>query len=214
MAHKLTELQALGAALGFELVDELPEMRKRLESLPGAVPGALDLSALLPLLQGLMEAAGADRSTTSGWHLSGVVDGVRVNVRPVSSTSSQGGRYETRVEALFDPPLTLGLRITYEPFVSRFVERITGRHDLQAGNEELDEIIHLQAEDADGARAILADPAIQRVLLDAYGTSPFPEVDDGRARVRFYGFETDLQTLRRAMATLASIVRALGGARA
>ena len=165
----------------------------------------------MPLVEGLLETAAKDRTTVHGWCLSGLVSGVRVNVRVVNKSvgTGGGGHHETQVEALFDPPLELGLKITNEGLVSRMAQKLTGRHDLQTGNLELDNLIHVKAESPDAAQSLLADLDVQQRLLDAYRAYPSPTITDKGAALAHYGFEKDLDVLKKSLDAVAGLVSAL-----
>lgn len=211
MSHTLTEFEPLAGPLGLELVDELSAYRHKFDVLKGQ-PEVQAIAFLLPLMEGMLKSASDDRTSVHGWCLSGLFNNVRVNVRPVMTSASGGGagHTETQVEALFVPPLQLGLKITYEALVLRLVQKVTGKHDLQTGNSELDRVIHVNARDTDAARLLLAGSDIQQILLAAYTKYPFPLITDTIAQVIHYGLETDVDVLKGDLASMAGIVRALG----
>jgi hypothetical protein len=211
-AEDLVQLRQLGAHLGFEIIDELADTHARLDALKDR-PEAQAVSALLPLMNSLVQAGMKDRSDIYGWSLRGRIDGVLVNVRPGGASSYGGGagHRETHFEAVFEPSLQLGLKMTHEGAVSRLARRLTGRLGLQTGRAEFDRAIHVTADNPQLSAARLADPAVQQALIDAFATYPYPVVTDRTAKVDHYGLELEESRVRRELNRVASVVRALGG---
>ena len=208
MTHKVTELQVLGDALGLELVDELSTYQERFDKLKGS-KDLEKVAFLMPLMNGLLEAAAQDRSSVHGWCLSGQYDHVRVNIRAI--TTGQHGHPGTQLQAFFDPPLQLGLKITNEALFSRFVQKLTGKHDIQTGNQELDKAIHIEAQDVDATRRLLANSDVQQTLFTAYAKYPWPMITDAFVEVDHYGFINDADALRKSLELLTHIVTILTG---
>lgn len=210
MSHTVTELQSLGEALGLELVDELSAYRQKFDEVM-VQKEAEKIAFLMPLMEGLLNAASKDRTSAYGWSLSGRFNNVRVHVRPVSKSTSGGGagHTETQAQAFFDPPFQIGLKITHESLISRLAQKLTGKRDIQTGNVELDKLIHLEARDVDAALLLLADPQTQQTLLNAYAKYPCPVITDIAIQVDHYGFIADADTLRKSLDSLTGIVLAL-----
>jgi hypothetical protein len=211
-AEDLVQLRQLGGRLGFEIIDELAEMPARLDALKDR-PEAQAVSALMPLMNSLVQASMKDRNDVYGWSLRGRIDGVLVNVRPGGAPSYGGGagHRETHFEAVFEPSLQLGLKMTHEGAVSRLARRLTGRLGLQTGRSEFDRAIHVRADNPQLLAARLADPAVQQALIDAFATYPYPVVTGRAAKVDHYGLELEESVVRRELNRVASVVRALGG---
>ena len=211
-AADLVQLRHLGSRLGFEVIDELSDMHARLDAFKDR-PEAQAVSALLPLMNNLVQAGMKDRNDIYGWSLRGRIDGVLVNVRPGGASSYGGGagHRETHFEAVFEPSLQLGLKMTHEGAVARLARALTGRQGLRTGRAEFDRGIHVKADNPQLAAARLADPVVQQALVGAFATYPYPVVTDRAARVDHYGLELEETLVRRELARVASVVRALGG---
>ncbi|HXF79326.1 MAG TPA: hypothetical protein VN598_10720 [Usitatibacter sp.] len=213
-ADDLVQLRHLGSRLGFELIDELAAMHARLDAFKDR-PEARGASALMPLMDSLVQAGMKDRNDIYGWSLRGRIDGVLVNFRPGGAASYGGGagHRETHFEAVFEPLLELGLKMTHQGVVSRMARKLTGRLGLQTGREDFDRAIHVQAGNPQLAAAQLADPAVQQALIVAFATYPYPVVTDRMARIDHYGLELEETVVRRELDRVASVVRVLGGVR-
>jgi hypothetical protein len=211
-ADDLVQLRQLGDRLGFEVIDELSAMRTRLDAFKDR-PEAQAVSALLPLMNTLVQAGMKDRSDVYGWSLRGRIDGALVHVRPSGDASYGGGagHRETHFEAVFEPSLQLGLKLTHEGAVSRLAQKLTGRHDLLTGRAEFDRLIHVKADSPRLAASRLADPTVQQILIDAFTTYPYPVVTDRSAKIDHYGLELEEGLVRRELARVASVVHALSG---
>ena len=211
-ADDLVQLRHLGSRLGFEVIDELSDMHARLDAFKDR-PEAGGVSALLPLMDTLVQAGMKDRNDIYGWSLRGRIDGVLVNIRPGGAASYGGGagHRETHFEAVFEPSLQLGLKMTHQGFVSRLARKLAGRRGLQTGRADFDRAIHVKAGNPQLVAAHLADPAIQQALIGAFATYPYPVVTDRTARVDHYGLELEETLVRRELKRVASVVRALGG---
>lgn len=212
-ADDLVQLRHLGSRLGFELVDDLADMHARLDAFKDR-PEARGVSALLPVMDTLVQAGMKDRNDIYGWSLRGRVDGVLVNVRPAGAASYGGGagHRETHFEAVFEPSLQLGLKMTHQGAVSRLVRGLAGRQGLQTGRPDFDRAIHVKAANPQLAAARLAHPTVQQALVGAFATYPYPVVTDRMAKVDHYGLELEETLVRRELDRVASVVRALGGA--
>lgn len=213
-ADDLVQLRHLGSRLGFELIDELAAMHARLDAFKDR-PEARGASALMPLMDSLVQAGMKDRNDIYGWSLRGRIDGVLVNFRPGGAASYGGGagHRETHFEAVFEPLLELGLKMTHQGVVSRMARKLTGRLGLQTGRADFDRAIHVQAGNPQLAAAQLADPAVQQALIVAFATYPYPVVTDRMARIDHYGLELEETVVRRELDRVASVVRVLGGVR-
>ena len=213
-AEDLVQLRNLGSRLGFEVIDELAAMHTRLDAFKDR-PEAGGVSALLPLMDGLVQAGMKDRNDIYGWSLRGRIDGVLVNVRPGGAASYGGGagHRETHFEAVFEPSLQLGLKMTHQGFVARLARNLAGRRGVQTGRADFDRAIHVKAGNPQLAAAHLADPAVQQALIGAFATYPYPVVTDRMARVDHYGLELEEALVRRELDRVASVVRVLGGVR-
>ena len=213
-ADDLVQLRHLGSRLGFELIDELAAMHARLDAFKDR-PEARGASALMPLMDSLVQAGMKDRNDIYGWSLRGRIGGVLVNFRPGGAASYGGGagHRETHFEAVFEPLLELGLKMTHQGVVSRMARKLTGRLGLQTGREDFDRAIHVQAGNPQLAAAQLADPAVQQALIVAFATYPYPVVTDRMARIDHYGLELEETVVRRELDRVASVVRVLGGVR-
>lgn len=213
-ADDLVQLRHLGSRLGFELIDELAALHARLDAFKDR-PEARGASALMPLMDSLVQAGMKDRNDIYGWSLRGRIDGVLVNFRPGGAASYGGGagHRETHFEAVFEPLLELGLKMTHQGVVSRMARKLTGRLGLQTGREDFDRAIHVQAGNPQLAAAQLADPAVQQALIVAFATYPYPVVTDRMARIDHYGLELEETVVRRELDRVASVVRVLGGVR-
>lgn len=211
-ADDLVQLRHLGSRLGFDVIDELADMHARLDAFKDR-PEARGVSALLPVMDTLVQAGMKDRNDVYGWSLRGRIDGVLVNVRPGGAASYGGGagHRETHFEAVFEPSLQLGLKITHQGVVSRLARKLTGRHGLQTGRADFDRAIHVKAGNPQLAAARLADPAVQQALIGAFATYPYPVVTDRMAKVDHYGLELEETLVRRELDRVASVVRVLGG---
>lgn len=213
-ADDLVQLRHLGSRLGFELIDELAALHARLDAFKDR-PEARGASALMPLMDSLVQAGMKDRNDIYGWSLRGRIDGVLVNFRPGGAASYGGGagHRETHFEAVFEPLLELGLKMTHQGVVSRMARKLTGRLGLQTGRADFDRAIHVQAGNPQLAAAQLADPAVQQALIVAFATYPYPVVTDRMARIDHYGLELEETVVRRELDRVASVVRVLGGVR-
>ena len=213
-AEDLVQLRNLGSRLGFDVIDELAAMHTRLDAFKDR-PEAGGVSALLPLMDGLVQAGMKDRNDIYGWSLRGRIDGVLVNVRPGGAASYGGGagHRETHFEAVFEPSLQLGLKMTHQGFVSRLARNLAGRRGVPTGRADFDRAIHVKAGNPQLAAAHLADPAVQQALIGAFATYPYPVVTDRMARVDHYGLELEEALVRRELDRVASVVRVLGGVR-
>src|SRR6185312_1634110 len=89
-ADDLVQLRHLGSRLGFELIDELAALHARLDAFKDR-PEARGASALMPLMDSLVQAGMKDRNDIYGWSLRGRIDGVLVNFRPGGAASYGGG---------------------------------------------------------------------------------------------------------------------------
>src|SRR5690242_1254376 len=212
-ADDLVQLRSLGSRLGFEVIDELADLHARLDAFKDR-PEARGVSPLLPLMDSLVQAGMKDRNDIYGWSLRGRIDGILVNVRPGGAASYGGGagHRETHFEAVFEPLLQLGLKMTHQGSVSRLARKLTGRQGLQTGRADFDRTIHVTAGNPQLTAARLADPAVQQAMIGAFATYPYPVVTDRMAKVDHYGLELEETLVRRELDRVASVVRALGGA--
>jgi hypothetical protein len=215
----VTELQSLGDALGLQLVDEIPMLREKFEQLRTHPETAQKAAFLFPVVENMVDAAvsqaSRDRTSVRGWHLAGSYNNVNVQVGASSSTlpDGEGGNgviiTGTLMKAFFQPSLQPGLRITHESLVSRIAQKVTGKHDIQTGNPELDKVIHVKAENEETVRSLLGDAELQEILLSSFTNRPWPIITDIDARLNHYASITQHDVIRKSLDLLTAIVTIL-----
>ncbi|HEY7159682.1 MAG TPA: hypothetical protein VH815_00420 [Acidobacteriota bacterium] len=139
------------------------------------------------------------------WEMKGRWNGVPVRVYSEKGKSNSG-RY-TVVRADTEATRTIGLQISTERFLSTL-----GNKDITIGNEELDKLIYVKADDAEQAKIILMSPTLQDALLQAFKFSKYMNVQD--QYVSFYeaGNLQNEETLRTALDHVSRTAQALRSA--
>lgn len=137
------------------------------------------------------------------WEMKGKWNGIPVRVYSEKNQSS--GRC-TVVRADAETTRPIGLRISTERFLS------LGNKDITIGNEELDKMIFVNANDPDQAKMILMSPTLQDALLQAFRFNKYINVQD--QYVTFYqaGNMQNEEMLRAAMDHVSRIALALRSA--
>ncbi len=171
-AHKKMQELALKLGLQFEGSPHLKEIEARMISMNqqqttvspkvlGFVSKAIDFA--LPLFY--------------QWQLSGKWNDVPVRIYS-ETDKKNSGRY-TVVRADTESTRALGLHIVAERFLSTL-----GNKDITIGNEELDKMILVKADDPDQAKIFLMSPYLQDAILQAFKFSRTIKIED--QSVTFY----------------------------
>lgn len=72
----------------------------------------------------------------------------------------------TRLRAAFQNPEELRFRIVRQAWKER-VAKLVGVHDVEVGDKEFDEALWIRSSDTEAMRALFAEPALRKALLDS-----------------------------------------------
>ncbi len=139
------------------------------------------------------------------WEMKGKWNGVPVRVYS-EKTKSNSGRY-TVVRADTENTKPLGLHIVAERFLSTL-----GNKDITVGNEELDKMILVKANDADQAKMVLMSPTLQDAMLQAFKFSKAFNIEDQSVTFYHPGNLQDEEKLRAALDHASRIAQGLRSA--
>jgi hypothetical protein len=139
------------------------------------------------------------------WEMKGRWNGVPVRVYSEKSKNNSGRH--TVVRADTEATRTIGLQISTERFLSPL-----GNKDITIGNEELDKMIYVKADDADQAKIVLMSPTLQDALLQAFKFSKYMNVKDQYVTYYQAGNLQDEETLRAALDHVSRTAQALRSA--
>jgi hypothetical protein len=139
------------------------------------------------------------------WEMKGKWNGVPVRVYS-EKDNSNSGRY-TVVRADTENNRKLGLHIVAERFLST-----VGNKDITIGNEELDKMILVKADDLDQAKMVLMSPTLQDAILQAFKFSRAIKIEDQSVTFYHPGNLQDEEKLRAALDHVSRIAQALRSA--
>jgi hypothetical protein len=138
------------------------------------------------------------------WEMKGKWNGVPVRVYSEKGKSNSGRC--TVVRANTETTKPIGLRISAERFLS------LGNKDITIGNEELDKMVFVKADDPDRAKMILMSPTLQDALLQAFKFSKFINVEDQYVTLYQGGNLQNEEMLRAALDHVSRTAQALRSA--
>lgn len=186
-AHKKMQEMAMKLGLQFEGSHHLKEIEARMATL-----NQQQTTASPTVLKYVSKAINFALPLFYYWQLTGKWNGAPVRVYS-EKAKSNSGRY-TVVRAETENTKTLGLHIVAERFLSTL-----GNKDITLGNEELDKMILVKANDPDQAKMLLMSPTLQDAILQAFKFSKAINIEDQSVTFYHPGTLLDEEILRTAL---------------
>lgn len=143
------------------------------------------------------------------WRLTGVRDGVAVEIHLESRGSGKSRTTYSIVEAAFPRPLPFTLRVGRETALTRFGKAVFGIQDIEVGSDRFDAAVRIRTSDPERARRMLADAGVQERILAALDTSATVIVTEKAVIWERRGTVTNAETYRAAIEAVAPVVVAL-----
>jgi hypothetical protein len=171
-AHKKMQELAMKLGLQFEDSPQLKEIETRMASM-----NQQQTTVSPKVLEYVSKAIEFALPLFYQWQLSGKWNDVPVRIYS-ETDKKNSGRY-TVVRADTENIRAIGLLIVAERFLSTL-----GNKDITIGNEELDKMILIKADDLDQAKMLLMSPYLQDAILQAFKFSRAIKIED--QSVTFY----------------------------
>jgi hypothetical protein len=171
-AHKKMQELAMKLGLQFEGSPHLKEIETRMASM-----NQQQTTVSPKVLEYVSKAIDFALPLFYQWQLSGKWNDVPVRIYS-ETDKKNSGRY-TVVRADTENIRAIGLLIVAERFLSTL-----GNKDITIGNEELDKMILIKADDPDQAKMLLMSPYLQDAILQAFKFSRAIKIED--QSVTFY----------------------------
>jgi hypothetical protein len=171
-AHKKMQELAMKLGLQFEDSPHLKEIETRMASM-----NQQQTTVSPKVLEYVSKAIEFALPLFYQWQLSGKWNDVPVRIYS-ETDKKNSGRY-TVVRADTENIRAIGLLIVAERFLSTL-----GNKDITIGNEELDKMILIKADDLDQAKMLLMSPYLQDAILQAFKFSRAIKIED--QSVTFY----------------------------
>jgi hypothetical protein len=138
----------------------------------------------------------------SPWEIYGKWNDVPIRVYP--DVNENKGRY-TIVRADREDARAIGLHIVAE----KFLGRTFGNNDITSGNEELDKLVFITANDSDQAKMLLMSPYLQDAILQAVKFNRSINIEDQHVSFYYPGTLKDEEKLKTALDHLSRTALAL-----
>ncbi len=141
--------------------------------------------------------------------IGGLYEGHQARLYTYTTGSGKNRHTYTRIALYLREPLTLGLRVYKEGFLSKIGKAI-GTQDVRTGDREFDDAVMIKGNDEVGVIDVLT-PDVRAAMLQLLSLEPGAKLDDSGLSVTLNGWCTDGGRIKGLLGAMAPVMTALQG---